>query len=693
MKPTFHRTALFAALATLDFAHSGSASAHITRVEFDPAKRTVIEVPGGVAGAYERLVGIAYGELDPKDARNSLIQDIELAPRNARGLVEYETVITLTKPMDAAKSSGTLLYEVVNRSNELWRTWSYGADSGEQFMMRRGISILRSGWQGDIGWGEKGPAGGQAYALKVPVAKNPDGSAITGRVLTRIQNESGSTAATRVYNKPVPYLPATLNTADSSLTWRSSEKFLSSDVVNNIPSTDWSWADCTKVPFPGTPDPLKICLKDGFKNDLSYELVFTAKDPLVLGIGFAATRDLVSFFRYEDRDSTGKPNVLAKRIRHSIGFGLSQTGQYVRTFINLGFNVDEKGRMVWDGAMPHVAGRQLSLNLRFALPNGTATENVPDGQGTLWWGSWTDEPRGHASSSMLARCLTSKTCPKIIETFGSAEMWNIRMSPGLVGTNGKQDIPLPENVRRYYFPGQNHQTGRGGFSQAVEAEKSDYYKAACEYPANPNSQSPSMRAIFVALQEWLNGVEPPRSKYPTLADGTLVADTKAAVGFPDIPGVSMRDHQGRPQFDLDFGPGLKHDDVSGVLTKQPPDLKAVIPAFVARVDADGNEVSGVPSIIHQAPLGTYMGWNVTASGFYKGQLCFYAGSFIPFAKTEQERTAKKDPRPSLEARYKNHAGFVQVVRTAAERDVKARFLLKEDAEGLIRQAEESDILK
>ena len=687
------RFKFYVIVAVAIFSAATTASARITRVDFDPAKRTVIEVPGGMAGTYERLVGVAYGELDPKDAHNSHIQDIALAPSNARGMVEYETVITLTKPIDLAKANGTLLYEVVNRSNELWRTWSYGGDSGEQFMMRRGISILRSGWQGDIGWDEKGPAGGRAYALKVPVAKNPDGSTITGLVLTRIQNEGGNTAATRVYNKPVPYLPATLDTTKSSLTQRSSETFTSSDVVTKIPSMDWAWADCTKVPFPGTPDALKVCLKNGFNADHSYELIFPAKEPLVLGIGFAATRDLVSFFRYEAADAIGKENVLAKRIRHSIGFGLSQTGQYVRTFINLGFNADEQGRIVWDGAMPHVAGRQLSLNLRFALPNGTATENVPDGQGTLWWGPWTDEPRGHASSSMLARCLSSKTCPKIIETFGAAEMWNIRMSPSLVGTNGKQDIPLPGNVRRYYFPGQNHQSGRGGFSQAVEAEKSDYYKAACEYPANPNSQSPTMRALFISLTEWLSGVEPPPSSYPTLRDGTLVPDTKAAVGFPNIPGVTMRDHAGRPQFDLDFGPDFKYDDVSGVLTQLPPTLKGKISAFVARVDADGNEVSGVPSVIHQVALGTHMGWNITKTGFYKGQLCFYAGSFIPFAKTEEERIAKKDPRPSLEARYKNHAGFVQLVRTAAERDVKGRYLLKEDADVLIRQAEQSDILK
>ena len=681
-----------AAVIALSLAVVGATptSARVTRVEFDDAKRTVVKHAG--AAPYERLVGIAYGELDPKDKHNSLIQDIALAPRNARGMVEYASIFTLTKPLDRSRASGTLLYEVVNRSNEsVARTFSNGADDGDRFMMRRGAMILRSGWQGDIPWTDKGVAGGQAYAVKVPVARNPDGSSITGPVLARIFNENGSTAAVRVFSRTFPYPPATLNTERASLTQRSKETYSPNDPITKVPGAEWAWADCTKTPFPGVPDPTQICLKSGFDPALLYEVVYTAKDPLVLGIGFAATRDIVSYFKYEEGDA----NPIAKDVRAAIGYGLSQTGQFVRSFINLGFNEDERGRIVWEGAMAHIAGRQLGLNFRFALPDGTATPNVPDGQGTLWWGTWTDELRGHKAASLLDRCTATKTCPKIFETMGAAEFWNIRMSPGLIGTNAKQDIPLPANVRRYYFPGMSHSSGAGGFSTKPPASPSSggLYKAACDLPNNPNTNGPSMRALFVALGEWIGkDVEPPQSRYPKIADGTLVPDTKAAIGFPEIPGVRLRDHLGIPQFDYDFGPELVADDVSGVLTKLPAEIKHVIPAYVARVDSDGNEVAGVPSVLHQAPLGTYTGWNITSAGFFEGQLCPFSGSFIPFPATEDERLAAKDPRPSLARRYGDHASYVKRVQVAAAKDVAARYLLQEDADRIVKDAETSDVL-
>jgi hypothetical protein len=366
--------------------------------------------------------------------------------------------------------------------------------------------------------------------------------------------------------------------------------------------------------------------------------------------------------------------------------GSSQTGQFVRTFINLGFNEDESRRIVWDGAIPNIAGRQLGLNFRFALPDGTATLYVPDGQGALWWSDWEDTLRGHKAAGLLGRCRTTKTCPKIFETFGSAEFWGLRMSPDLVGTNAAADIRLPDNVRRYYSPGTTHGGGGGGFNVAPEPPPSSMM-GPCTFANNPNPQSETARALVVALDDWMTkGTEPPPSRYPRLADGTLAPATKAAVGFPDIPGVTFSDHFANPQFDFDFGPGLIHDDVTGVLTKLPPTLKHVIPALVPRVNADGNETTGVASVLHQAPLGTYLGWNITASGFFKGQRCAFVGGFVPFAQTKAQRMATKDPRPSLEERYGNQEGYVKAVRAAAEKLVQERFLLREDADRLIQDA-------
>ena len=661
--------------------------AQITRIVIDPVRSEMVAggKSFGSAGAYERLIGFAYGELDPEDRRNALIQDIKLAPKNARGRVEYVTTFTLIKPRDVSKAGGLLYYEVVNRGNE--------GGGNDTFLMNRGAMVLRSGWQGDIPASDEGAWGGKTYSIQVPTARNPDGSSITGPVLLQFWNLQGNTSPLTVLRRPAAYRPASMDTKHATLMSTTS---LSNDgkmgPVNTIASTEWAWADCTETPFPGEPDPTRICLKNGFDPSLLYQLVYTAKDPLVLGIGFAATRDLVSFFRHGAQDSQGTVNPVADRVTRVIGTGSSQTGQYVRTFINLGFNEDLAGRMVWDGAIPNIAGRQLGLNFRFALPDGTATLYVPDGQGALWWSDWEDKLRGHKAAGLLGRCRATSTCPKIFETFGSGEMWGLRMSPDLVGTDGVADIPLPDNVRRYYSPGVTHGGGRGGFNVAPEPPPSSMM-GPCQLPNNPNPSSDTFRALLVALDDWIaKGTEPPPSRYPRIADGTLVTATKAAVGFPDVPGAPFRDHFANPQFDFDFGPELIPDDVTGVLTKLPPLLKHVIPALVPKVDADGNEVAGVASVLHQAPLGTYLGWNITASGFFEDQRCAFVGGYVPFAQTRAQRMAANDPRPSLEERYGNQEGYLTAVRTAADKLVRERFLLREDADRLIQDAARARIL-
>jgi hypothetical protein len=683
------------ALVLVAVAWASPTRAEIVRIEIDKARSERVQGGRafGTAGAYERLIGLAYGELDPADRRNVGIQDLSLAPKNGRGMVEYVTTFSLTKPVDVSRASGLLFYESVNRSNELTPRFLAGGDeSGDEFLMKRGAIILRSGWQGDIPADEKGPWGGKTYSIHVPVAKNPDGSSITGLVLLQYFNVTGHTTPLTVYSRPTLYRPATLDTSKATLT---SAVSLRNDGVMGgvaaVPSSDWAFADCNQAPFPGKPDPGKICLKQGFDPTRLYQLVYTAKDPLVLGIGFAATRDVVSFFRRAALDRAGMANPVGGRVTRVIGMGSSQTGQFVRTFINLGFNEDEAGRVVWDGAIPNIAGRQLGLNLRFALPDGTATVYAPDGQGALWWASYEDRVRGHKAAGLLDRCLQTRTCPKIFETFGSAEFWGLRMSPDLVGTDAKADIPLPDNVRRYYSPSTTHGGGPGGFSLTPPAPPSSMM-GRCTLPANTNPQSDTARALVVALDAWIAaGVEPPPSRYPRLADGSLVVPTKVAVGFPSIPGAAFIDYAANPQFDFDFGPGLNADDVTGVITKLPPTLKRALPALVPTVNADGNETSGVASVQLRAPLGTYLGWNVTASGFFEGQRCAFIGGFVPFARTKAQRLAASDPRPSIEERYGGRDGYLQAVRVAAEALTRERFLLPEDAERLVREAARLDV--
>jgi hypothetical protein len=480
--------------------------------------------------------------------------------------------------------------------------------------------------------------------------------------------------------------PDTLDTAKALLSRQTSDD----GQVIPLSSSQWAFANCEKIPFPGEPDPTRICLKGGFDADQLYQVVYAAKDPLVLGIGLAATRDIVSFLRYSERGDDGAPNPVAGLVRRAIGFGTSQSGNFIKTFIHLGFNQDESKRIVWDGANPNIAARQNPLNFRFAIPGGAAGLFEPGSEGVLWWAPYRDDARGRPTASLLDRCRATATCPKIMETFGASEFWGLRMSPGLVGTDAKADIPLPPNVRRYYFPGVTHGGGRGGF-QTIEPGTSG---RGCALPDNPNSTAESMRALRRALTDWVvNNSAPPESRYPTVARGELVAPVRSAMDFPAIPGAPLPDNLMNVLPNYDFGAGFRYNDLSGEISIQPPVVRSIIPLLVPRTNADGNELGGIPSVLHQAPLGSYLGWNVTASGYLKGRACGFSGGFIPFAKTAQQRLASGDPRPSLEERYGTHEKYVEKVREAAKRLVQERFLLQEDADRLVREAEASAVLR
>jgi hypothetical protein len=641
-----------------------AACARVTRI----AVEATLQGQAGLAG-YQTVSGHFYGELDPKDPHNSIITDIQFAPRNARGMVEYSATFAFSKRTDISKSNGVLFYSVPNRG------------SGAPGLYDDGRVSLVSGWQGDV----IPRPGLQTIAL--PIARKPDGSPLTGPVIERLINTPANattiTLGTQAYVALTYQKPLTLDTTKASLMRRTSQ----SAAPAAVPGSDWAFADCTQTPFPGTPDPGKICLKGGFDPASEYTLTYTAKDPLVLGIGYAATRDLNSFLRYADKDDAGNANPLAKQIKWAISQGNSQSGNFIRSFIDLGFNQDESNRIVWDGANPHIAARQMALNFRFANGNGAAGPNEPGSEGVLWWSDYPDSARRRPTAGLLDRCRATNTCPKIFETFGALEFWYLRESPNLVGTDAKADIPLPANVRRYFFPGTSHGGGRGGFSTTTPARPN-----GCALPANPNPESDTTKALMVALIDWVTkGTEPPPSRYPHLDQ--LAPATKAAIGFPNIPGLPSPDGLVNPVLDYDFGPDFNYNDLSGLIAKEPPTVKQVLPTLVPKVDADGSDVGGVPSVLHQAPLGSYLGWNVTAGGFDKGRICTLSGGYWPFAKTKAERVASGDPRLSLEERYGSHQAYVDTVKKAAEKAVAERFLLREDADRLIAQAAASDVLK
>lgn len=644
---------------------------------------------------YELLRGRIYGELNPGDRRNAIIQDIELAPRNARERVEYVATFTLYRPKAGTQRSGVLVYEVVNRGASLApRDYS----TGDIF--------LQSGWQGDIPFRGKSISGTHGETIQVPVAHNGDGSSVTGPILARFSNIRTGTntlpirAASGYASSGVPPLPTTMDTSQSTLTTHTYEDVRGTIAgLSLVGPRDWAWADCSETPFPGRPDPTKICLRGGFRADLLYQLQYTARDPLVLGVGLAAVRDVVSFFRNAKQDERGTANPIAGEVKRVIGLGISQSGNFVRTFLNLGFNEDEEGRRVWDGAMPIIAARQTPLNMRFAVPGGASNLYEPGSDGTVWWAHWPDPVRGHAPSGLLNRCEVTRTCPKVMEVMGSSEFYSLRASPDYVGTPGREDIPVPDNVRRYYVASTQHGGGAGGFQwKTAEAARTSsagpIESQPCALPSNPNPMTQVIRALLQRLHGWVVHDEaPPASVYPKLADGTLMSEPDLARTFPFIPGMPSPEGVANPTLVYDFGPGFKAADLSGYISFEPPEISGVLPTYLPFIDADGNETAGVRTVLLQAPLGTYLGWNVFASGFDKGKFCSLTGSYVPFAQTKQERLAKHDPRLSLEERYGTHEGYVKRVEEAAERLTRAGFLLPDDAAKLVQQAVASDVLR
>jgi hypothetical protein len=687
--------------------------------------------PYGAAGPLKRITGRAFGELDPNDTHNKIIQDIQLAPKNAAGKVEYQATFQLVLPSDPAKMSGLMWHDVPNRGG---RITIVPAERNA------GDVGLSSGWQGDNS-GATVQTSTTNEVVVVPIAKNPDGSSITGSVLGRIVNRSGvASQPILVQNSPLPYKPASLDTTKATLTTHTHETVDGVVTVGSvIPATDWAWAKCDAAnPFPGTPDPTQICVKGGFSASLLYQVVFTAKDPYVLGIGFAAFRDVASFFRNETKDDLGTANPLAGRINWVISRGVSQSGNYLRQMIHLGFTQDESNRKVYDGAWPIIAGRRVALNFRWAQPDGVLELYQAGSEGPQWWTRYEDKVRGLPKRGILDRCRETRTCPKIIEHFGSAEVWALKLTPEWVGTDAKKDIPLPRNVRRYYIPSTTH----GGTNVALP---NTMFNASLPgtllpppncpgnnfgtgtLPSNPVPHAQTVNAIREHFKNWvISGTRPPPSVWPRLKPGEedddedddddghdgkrdkkkhqkrlpeLVAATKEAMGFPSgIPGIpaGIPSNFIMPVLDYDWGPEFNYSDTSGVPTNMPPPIKRVIKMLVPRVDADGNEVGGVPVALLGAPLGTYLGWNITAGGarpFHQGQICDYTGGMVPFAKTKADRMANGDPRLSLEERYKDHAGYVDAVRKSAANAVAEGFLLQADADALIALAESSLVLK
>jgi Alpha/beta hydrolase domain len=686
----------------LSCATNTAVQARVTKIVIDEVKPLAAASAGALPS--EQIAGRAFGELDPASPANRLINDILLA-RDPDGKVRYIATFVLTKPVDMSRASGLMWHEVPNRGN---------ARPNVVAERSHGDVDLTSAWQGDNSGATAVRDTAQVsrpHWLKLPIARNVDGSDVRGQVFGRIVNRSGAASqALIVQSNPVPYKPVSLDTKASRLVSRVAES-TRGEVIGEteIAASEWAWARCDATnPFPGTPDPSHLCLKSGFKSHLLYQVSFESADAYALGIGFAAWRDVGQFFKTARADDSGTANPIAGAISHSIGRGVSQSGNFLRGWLHLGFNQDEAGKQVHDGLWPIIAGRRIALNFRWAQPDGVLELYQAGSEGPQWWLPEPDPVRGGASVGLLDRCLASNTCPKIMEHFGSAEVWALKLTPEWIGTDARKDLPLPANVRRYYIASSNHGGGVGGFNSSLPGVGLPANGPNCPgnnygtaiLPANPVPHTETVNALRVHFRNWvMRAVEPPASRWPTLAQGTLVSANKQSIGFPSLPG--LRSSIPEPDFimpvmDYDWGPQFNAQDGSGIASHAPPAIRSVLPMFAPKVDADGNELGGVPVVLLDAPLGTYLGWNVTAGGarpFHAGQICNYVGGMVPFARTEQERRANADPRPSLEARYGSHSGYVAAVAKAVERAQAAGFLLAEDAAKLLQAAQDSAVLR
>ncbi|HEY1394715.1 alpha/beta hydrolase domain-containing protein [Roseateles sp.] len=683
---------------------AGAADARVTRIVVDEVTPLIGEQRG-----YEQIRGRAFGELDPADPHNAVITDLKLGA-DPDGLVRYETNWVLTRPVGRRRSSGFLWHDVPNRGGEV------RLQSGE---LAAGDIGLRSGWQADnagsTGVPRTRPEAARHHFVRAPLAR-VDGKPVTGTVMARIINRSGpDSQPLMVQGNPMPYLPVSLDTTGTTLTVHTKETVDGRiTTAGTVDPKDWSFARCDRgQPFPGTPIdidpshapsnlPIHVCLRGGFEPDKVYQLVYTAGNAYVLGVGMAAFRDVGAFFRFAKADDAGTPNPIAGQVRGSAIRGVSQSGNMVRQFLFMGLNQDEAGRQVHDGAWAIIAGRRVAANARWAQPDGVLELFQMGSEGPQWWVDWPDKARDLPARGLLTRCTASKTCPKVFEHFGAAEVYALKLSLEWVGSSADVDIPLAPNVRRYYVAGSPHGGGAGGFRH--EAEPTSFscpgnnFGQATLAP-NPLPHRELRNVLSAAMRDWvLKGTSPPPSRYPTLARRELVDPTREAMGFPrGVPSIPERvflpENFVFPVFDYDWGPGFDRVEASGVPDQIPPRIRRVLPAKVPRVDADGNEIGGVPTVLSMAPLGTYLGWNITADGIHAGQVCNYAGGYVPFARTRAEREAKGDPRLSLEERYRDHAGYIAAVKDAAGRAAAQGFLLPADRDRLLKEAAASDVLR
>lgn len=643
--------------------------ARVVRVEVESREAILDGRSFGLAGSYEKLAGKVFFAVDPNNSANRIIADIDLALRNSDGDVEFSSEFFLLKPRDTARGNGTVLYEVSNRGNKgMLSFFNYASGSpdpvdekhfGDGFLLNEGFTLLWLGWQFDV------PEVPGRIRLTAPVATK-HGKPIQGLV------RGDFVVQDRLYDhllsdrSHIPYEVADADAPGTQLTVR--DRVEAQRRV--IPRSEWHFGRMQDGEV--VPDRGRVYLKGGFEPHKIYEVVYTAENPPLVGLGPTAIRDLVSRLKYEGHDDLAIP---ANALNRALGFGISQSGRFLRTFLYYGFNEDEKHRKVFDGMVSHVAGGgRGSFNHRFAQASRDAhpfmnfffpTDIFP----------FTDveqlDPETGLRDGILTHHLDRKFWPKIFYTNSAYEYWGRAASLIHTTLDGREDIALYDNVRIYMFASTQH--GPAGFPPRVRGG---------EQPSNPMDFRWSMRALLEAMVRWTaDGETPPPSQYPLRKDATLVRAEDLM--FPKIPGVtfSSRVHKA---YRADYGPEFY---TRGLVSKEPPEIGKAFPILVSAVDRDGNEIAGVRMPEQQVPLATHTGWNVfNANSGPTDELSNMQGSYIRFSRTEAERKAKGDPRPSIEERYQSREEYLGLISEAGLKMIEEGYLLGRDLPSIVKNA-------
>ena len=617
--------------------------------------------PFGAAGAYEKIRGVAHFALDPLAAANAPIVDLKLAPRDARGRVLFDSEFLLLRPV--ARRPSTLVYDVNNRGGVaiLGQLDGHGAahndpttlaDAGDGFLMRHGFTLLWSAWTWDVA--PQAP-GDRPLVFHPPVAHGPGGAPVTDRVENEIIVDAPTEVTAYAGMRGLTYPPATPDDPAAVLT----ERARPDDPRRPLARARWSFVAPEQPGGPG-----RVRLQGGFQPGVIYALTYTAKDPYVAGAGLAGIRDLLAWFRDHPLEGAPVP-------RRTLIFGISQSGRVIGRMLHDGLDVDETGRLAFDGAYEQVpgGGGSAGFNARFAQPTrhpSMLQEHDYPSDAFPFTSSRTRDPVTGATASTLDRAADrSGRSPKLIVANDSTEFWNRDASLVATTPDGARDVAPAEGVRIYGLMGAQHYVGRS----QIRAPYVNCVSTTDHYLVE--------RALLVALDRWTGGeAAPPASAYPRVADGTLVSPAAYVAAFPKRVGLTPP-AQALSEPRLDFGPRYSAE---GIADRVPPVHGAPYGSLVPAPDADGNDRGGVRMVELEAPLGTHTGWNGRApeTGFPWATARF-DGSFVPFPRTDAERRALNDPRPSLATRYPTRDAYVAAARAAADRQVAAGFLLPEDA--------------